>query len=233
MRDLFIFDGNNSADYNVWAFQKRKRSTPVRSVESVTIAGRHGSLEMDNNRYENVSVLYDCIIPTDAIENINGFFDKYLSVKGYKRLEDSFDSEEFRLAHYVGGTEKTVLDEMAKFEMEFECLPQRFLKSGEKTFTAQKSTVYRNPTSQEAKPIIRVRGNGSLTVYTNGSLQTTITITNNPSYIDIDCDLLDAHYGAVNCNNRMSGSFPVLKGDTTFNWAGLTSVEVTPRWFRL
>lgn len=90
-----------------------------------------------------------------------------------------------------------------------------------------------NPTLFPSKPLIRVVGNGTITV--NGI---TITVVNSTQYVDIDCDLMDCYEGTTNRNADVTFStydFPTLApGDNTFTIvSGVTGIVVTPRWWRV
>lgn len=56
--------------------------------------------------------------------------------------------------------------------------------------------------------------------------------------MDVDCDIMDAHYGAINLNSylTLSGNeYPTLvagANNLTIG-SGITRVEITPRWWRL
>lgn len=90
-----------------------------------------------------------------------------------------------------------------------------------------------NPTQQTARPLIRVYGYGTLVVG-----DCTVTIASHAyTYIDIDCEIMDCHYGTTNCNSLMSFStheFPTFPPGVTwisFNNT-ITKVEVEPDWWR-
>lgn len=90
-----------------------------------------------------------------------------------------------------------------------------------------------NPTQQTARPLIRVYGYGTLVVG-----DCTVTIASHAyTYIDIDCDIMDCHYGTTNCNSLVSFStheFPTFPPGATwisFNNT-ITKVEVEPDWWR-
>lgn len=233
MRDSFIFNGKSSIEFDIWAFEKRQRGTPVRSTETITIPGMNGSLELDNGRYENVPVKYGCILIDDGKRRIDAFIDYMVRQKGYQRLEDTFSPDEFRLGRYIGGTDKTYVGEKGKFEISFDCKPQRFLKIGENEIDSTSEVVLLNPTNQVSLPIIRIYGTGEVMVTSEKLF--TLTINENPGYIDFDSEIKDAHYGAVNCNGKFSGEFPEFgAGSTTITpGAGITRMVITPRWFAI
>lgn len=65
-----------------------------------------------------------------------------------------------------------------------------------------------------------------------------ITLKNDYPYIDVDSEIQDCYYGNVNANSNVilqNNDFPVLEPGVTgiTLGAGIESIEVTPRWFRL
>ena len=92
-----------------------------------------------------------------------------------------------------------------------------------------------NPTIFESRPLIRAYGSPG-TIDING---TTITIASTGgTYTDIDCDMMDCFEGSTNLNDKVTFSsydFPVLSpGENAVTPGGsITSVEITPRWWRV
>ena len=102
--------------------------------------------------------------------------------------------------------------------------------SDEVTVTVSEPSLLENPTLFESKPLIRVHGNGTLTVNNQH-----ITIAENPyEYIDIDCDIMDAFYGANNANRYVTlpNDYVVLKSGANYI-AYDGAVEITPRWYEV
>ena len=90
-----------------------------------------------------------------------------------------------------------------------------------------------NPTPFPSKPLIRLYGNGSVTINSQ-----TITVANSTAYVDIDCDMMDCYEGSTNRNNDVSFSthdFPELApGENTFTVvSGVSGIRVTPRWWQV
>ena len=233
MRHIISFDGVSSEDFGLYVGFAGVENAPARNIESIPIPGRNGALTIDNGYYENIEVAYQCVIRRDFERNMSAARAYYLSKKGYKRLTDTARPDEYRLARYVAGLEVTPsqMRQQGAFKLVFDCMPQRFLVSGDeqKEFTADGELT--NPTLYDAKPLIRVYGTGAL-----GIGSTTVTISSNPGYIDIDCDMMDAYYGAVNCNSYITlTQFPVLKpGDNGVTLGtGITKVIITPKWWTI
>lgn len=232
--NTITFDGVSSETFGLYVGFSEIENAPERSIESIQIPGRNGALTIDNGYFENISVPYTCVIRENFETNIRAARAFYLSKKGYKRLSDTANPGEYRMARYVSGLEvkPSQMRQQGTFKLVFDCMPQRFLTSGETTTELTTDGTITNPTRFDAKPLIRVYGTGTLGV---GSQ--TITVTTNPGYIDIDCEMMDAFYGMVNCNSDItlnSGSFPVLApGDNGVTLSGLTRVIITPRWWTI
>ena len=237
MRNWFIFDNENSKDYGVYISGMGTYNAPQRDIESVSIPGRNGDLTLDNGRYENILVRYPAFIVRDFNSNVSAFRNMLLSHTGYFRLEDSYHPDEYRKARYSGGFNAEVLDthNAGKFEISFDCCPQRFLKSGEQKYSFSATGSLLNREQTIALPLIRAYGtSGSLTI--NG---VSIAISGASSYTDIDCELMEAYKDtlATNKNSTITltnGKFPYLSpGTNSISFTGLTSLDVYPRWWRL
>lgn len=235
MINYFTFDGVSSRDFGVFISGTTVFDAAPRSIQTVAVPGRSGTLTLDNGRFENVDLVYPAFIYDQFHENIEGLRNFLLSAAGYRRLEDTYNPNTYMMARYVSGlsVETTQIRKQGQFDLTFDRMPQRFLKAGEDPveFTAAGSIT--NPTRFAAKPLIRVYGTGTL-----GIGSETITITQNPGYIDIDSEMMDAYYGATNCNGYItlsSGEFPVLEpGSNGVNpGTGITRVSITPRWWIL
>lgn len=229
------FAGKNSRDYGVWISGGGTFNAPARDIELISVPGRNGDLTLDNGRYENITVTYPAFISRRFAANVAGIREFLSAQVGYKRLEDTYHPDEFRLAMYSGGFEvETAPRNLAgTFELKFNCKPQRFLKVGEETVTfAGNGNIY-NPTLYPAKPLIRAYGTGTFTI--NGI---TVQIKAANQYTDIDCELMDAFKGSTNCNSNIvlnaNGDFPVIApGLNAVSKSGITSLQITPRWWRL
>lgn len=90
-----------------------------------------------------------------------------------------------------------------------------------------------NPTLFASKPLISVTGSGTV-----GIGDETITIASGYDYVDIDSEIQNCYCGNQNANAAVTFSnrkFPELQpGINGISLStGVTSVQITPRWFRL
>lgn len=237
MKHYFIFDGVDSRDFLTDICEQNAYDAPAREYTRIDIPGRNGQLLIDEGRYSNVAMEYSVIMVDHFRQHIDRLRNALLTRVGYKRLEDTYHPDEFYQAVYTGGFEVTTTPHttVGRFVLSFERKPQRWLKSGENTHACQNSLILVNPELTIAKPLIRVYGQGTLTI--NGNEITVAYPTGqNPEYIDIDSEIEDVYKGQENHNNTVAlpdRNFPVLlPGENEITCDGLTC-EITPRWWRL
>lgn len=234
-----IFDGQNLADLGLHVSGAGTFGAPSRDVEEKEIPGRDGTLIIDNGRYDNIDIEYEGSVLakspleyTRTIEKLRSFLS---SRKGYKRLEDTYRMEEYRLASFIDGLDPDeILLQGSTFKLKFNCKPQRFLKDGEqkKVYTTS-SSIY-NPTFFNSKPLIRIYGSGSVTI---DSITIKVTKPSTVDYVDIDSDMQDCYSGSLNCNDCVTitnNEFPEFEpGSNKITLNGVTKVEITPRWYTI
>ena len=162
------FAGVNSIDYGIYITGEAVYNVPERSVEFVSIAGRDGDLILDNGHFENIEVTYPAgcfgVDQTSFADKVRAFRNAIASKKGYQRLTDSYNPNEYRLATFVNGVEvePTSYGRAGEFELVFNCKPQRFLMSGEAVIEVTDEEELFNPTPFDSQPIIQVEGYGAL-----------------------------------------------------------------------
>ena len=134
------FDGQSSGDYGVYISGAGTFNAPEREVEMVSIPGRNGDLALDKGRFENVEGTYKAglfgVDEIDFAKAISDFRNFLCSRKGYVRLEDDYNPDEYRMAVYKDGLDVDAKQLKAgEFDIVFDCKPQRWLKSGEEVVT--------------------------------------------------------------------------------------------------
>ena len=237
IKACFNWNGMNSGDFGIYVQKSPKLTRAARKMQVVDVAGRNGALVFPQKAWNNVARSYAIFTGEktwDAERNFDAIIE-WLSAEGYCRLEDDFEPDVFRLAYFAGSVDITNLfGETGQATIDFNCKPQKFLKSGEKaiSFSSGGGTL-RNPTGFEAKPLITVYGSGSGTISVGG---TSVSISSIGTSVTLDCENMDAYNGSTNRNNTITASsFPVLaSGDNTVTLTGgATSVSIIPRFWRL
>ena len=176
----FTFNGISARTYGVYVTDVNVFDSAQRQVEYITIPGRNGQFALDHGRFENVTVVYSCAMgadsDTDFADAISDFRNALASAKGYKRLEDEMNPNEYRMAVFSAGiTAPTLNQRTATFDVEFNCKPQRYLTSGETAVSVASGATLTNPTLFDASPLIECGGTGTIDI--EGQ---TITLTNDP-----------------------------------------------------
>lgn len=235
MIHYFTLDGKTSRSFGLYISGSGAFNAPERAVETLEVPGRNGNLIVDQGRFKNVTQSYKAFIPKDFAVNAEAVRAWLLSKTSYRRLEDTYNPDVYRMARFAGPISWNVRALCAGGEAEllFDCKPQRFLKSGESKLTITQQTMLQNPTSFPALPLLTVYGSGA------GSVQIgdqSIAISSISDHVLIDCELQDAYKGSENKNGTISLSeFPSLDpGTTEISFSGgVTKIDLIPRWWTL
>ena len=174
----FSFDNVSSRDFGVYITSEAVYNAPERDVEMISIPGRNGAFALDKGRFENIEVKYPAGIfadnETDFAHAVSDLRNYLCSKKGYLRLTDEYNPDEYRMAVYKSGLEVSPVQLRAgEFEIIFECKPQRWLISGDTAITVTNNGTLTNPTLFEASPMLEVKGYGNIGI--NGE---TVTVQN-------------------------------------------------------
>lgn len=233
MINSIFYDNKSLADFGLYISGHGTFNAPARNVSLIQVPGRNGTLTLDEGNYQNTEVTYVSFIPEGMQLNTEGLRNFLMNKSGYRRLEDTYHPDEYRMGRYVQGLEVEPSEKRvaATFNLVFDCKPQRFLKSGEQALTVTTGSVLYNAEEMDALPLIRVYGSGSFSIGGYSG-----SVTSSTEYTDIDCDAQEAFYGTVNLNSylTLTSGFPKLKpGENNISFTGFSKVEITPRWWRL
>lgn len=235
-----IFNGLSSLDYGIQVEHPPGYQIPAKNYTVSAVPGRSGDIVVWDGSYKNVNRQYEIAVADldkDFTEMANAISEWLNSSDGYARLEDTYEPDYYRLAYYdEEATIENILSHAGRVTVNFNCKPQRYLKSGEIPIKITKPVELINPTNYASNPIITVYGNGEeSTNLTIGNRTFAIDLTKGP--ITIDCDLKDVYYDGENRNDciKIEKGFPTLgKGTTTISWdSGELLLEVIPRWWTI
>lgn len=217
------FDGVNSLDYGIYITGEAVYNAPERVIEMVNIPGKNGALAIDQGRFGNIEVTYKagCFADSqyDFAEKVSDFRNALASRFTYKRLEDEYNIDEYRLGLYKSGLEVEAVEyhRAGEFEITFDCKPQRFLIDGESPYnfvsnyedlldensvqlanennidieggTTLSSNIV-NPTMFPSRPLITATGSGDIGI---GNQIITITDISDSTKIYIDCESMEIY----------------------------------------
>lgn len=231
----FWFDGHCCEEFGIVCSGSSTFAAPERDVTVVDIPGRNGTLTIDNGRYKNITVSYPAFVPRDFPARAASIRAWLLGPTGYQRLEDEYQPDCYHLARFVGPLEFETgfLNRAASMSLAFDCMPQRWLKSGEYAQPIANGQTLYNPTGFEALPLIEVELTGEAALQVGGI---TVQFAGYTGPLVLDCDLQDAYAGTSNLNRYVTAAqFPVLPaGKTEISWSGgISGVRLTPNWWTL
>lgn len=233
MPNYFTYNGINSYDYATYLSGAGAFDLPVRDVTKVAIPGRNGDLIVDNGKFQNVKVKYPIIIMGDYEEFKRTLVHELSSYVGYKRLEDTFMPDYYRMAYFDGIEEPTTSSvEDGHFTIVFDCKPQLYLKSGEDSVSVGNGESLYNPTKFNALPLIKVTGTGGFSINDD-----VFNLLENTGVTYIDSELREVYQGTINRNDdfeRHNNDLPKLyPGDNHFLCDSGVSLEVVSRWWTI
>lgn len=234
---MILFGGVSSDAMRVIVEYYPQRHCPERKIEKISIPGRSGDLLLAQDAFENYTQTYDVYLSAEkaGLPRVARAAMLWLQGQaGYQRLEESYDPECYRLACFAGPLDvENIFNRFGRATIAFDCKPQRWLKSGERTLQLAKSgDILHNP-GMAALPLLTVYGSGPGTVTAGGA---TVQIKALDGNLTLDCDTQDAYNGTQNKNGDISAPvFPTLPpGDSAVTWTGgVQRVEIVPRWWTL
>lgn len=233
MRSFFTWAGRSSLEMGLTVESCPSYEAGQRIVNKTQVPGRSGDLVFDTGAFANVTQQYEVWFkaaqagPVAASKKISSWL---LAPFGYQQLEDTYDPEIFRRAVFAGPVE--VENWMLKYgraTLEFDCMPQKWLKSGQQPITMSSGMSLYNQW-MPTKPLLLVTGNGQLQI---GSAILQVSGTTGQFYID--CETENAYQGANNLNaniQAVDNAFPVLAaGATQVSFSGFDALQIIPRWW--
>lgn len=237
MRNYFTLDGTDSRSFGVYISGQGTFDSSARSLDMIQVPGRNGDLIGLSTRLTNGVLTYkDCFIYANFNANIAALRAFLLSKTGYRRLVDTYHPDEYRMVAYKGPMQvnPNTRNSAGRFTLQFECMPQRFLISGETVVTKTSSGTITNPTLFASKPLLRVTTTRA-TASVLGVGSTNITLKRQ-GVTYIDCETGRAYNGATSYDAYVSLNtidFPTLEpGSNGISLGtGISRVEITPRWW--
>lgn len=234
----FEFGGISLEAFNAFSVFCNTFGRPKRNIGVVSIPGRNGDLIYDNGKYDNIARRYTFVI--DGADNYRALAYTLLTLKGYQRLEDTYDIDHYMMACITDISVRRMNFDRLMVDVDFNRKPQRWLKSGEDVITiTSDNTVHKinNPTMFVAEPLIVTYKPGN---YAVNSQTATVVNLDIPTGLYIDCEKKAIYGGGANHNadvNLPNHEFPtLLPGNNTLVWHSETTgnkLELTPRWWEL
>lgn len=232
--DVIEFNGVTSSSLGVVVDGYYTKGVPQRRVSTITVPGKNGVVIEDEGTFEDSVQEYTLYWLPDRTTDFAVL--NWLRQDGYYYWKHSAMPDYVQKARAIPSSQiKNYRDCYHELTVTFSLKPEMYLVSGLELITLTEAQSLKNPTYHSAKPKITLYGNtNSPSKLTIGSQVLTVNLID--EYLVLDCDLQEAYKGAVNKNNTISGEFPVFPGgvvsEVSFT-AGITRVEIQPRWWDL
>lgn len=223
----FKFKGIDSRDMGIRVTAMPETVRPERRMESITIAGRNGTLHTDEGVYDSYDRTMECaVIKRAKINEIAAWL--------VGRGKMTFSTEPDK-AYDVTISNKISITQMMrtfqKFMVTMDTQPFKYSVNdfGEKQELTAPTTVF-NKGTVYSEPIITVFGSGDITLTVNGEDFPLYGVVES---IIIDSERMEVYKGTANQNSKFGGErFPRLEvGENAIGWTGnVTKVEIEPKW---
>ena len=235
----FSFGGTSSADMvnKLYIRKVPNLSRSAQKIDVFSVPARDGDIILQQGAWSNQIQEYEVYIGDgDAAAAASELASWLFNLQGYQELKDGWETDVYRLAYLTNPWEiESIMGQVGHVTLAFSCVPKRYLESGRAITTLFQTGTIQNPTAFTAQPLIRVTGtvDGEGTIDCGGN---TLGIEFPVASMFIDCENLQAYStdGLLFYNSYITGNFPVIPtGTQTFAITGdISSVEITPRWFR-
>ena len=254
--DDFWLDGERASDRGIICQDFITFDPPEARVETFEVPGRSGDVVYWDGGYKNLKgTIKAYTIGREAGETMAAVNDWLLSDPGYRRLETLHDTQHFRRARVTRAAQIQLrLGLLNSYQIELDCDPRRFLKSGETPLTLTWGQHLVNPTGFYARPLIQIIGHGMCAIRFNNIpaditgnnifyLQLTSGTAMTTAYIDVEehevYDSAGNNLSSVLHHSEYFDSLQLKPGVNVLEFGqddgtnGAVSATITPRWWTL
>lgn len=236
LNESFYIDGVDARSVGIHLQKPVEFSEPVPIIKSTSIPGRNGDFFYETGAFKNRTGTANCfaMLTGDVGRPLLAINNYLFAKRGYRKLETSDDLEHYWMARVKSGAKiEQRLRTLAPFKLSFDCMPQRFLKSGENKILLPNNAYLNNPYGQTALPLITVYGNGSGGISINDKV---VVINFINGALNLDSDIQNAYNDEGNQNsNIVAPEFPVLESgiNHVYFYGDIERIEIIPRWWEL
>lgn len=223
----FTFKGIDSRGMGVIVTAMPETVRAERRIESITVAGRNGSLHTDEGVYESYDRTMECaLIKRAKLDEITA----WLVGSG-----EMIFSTELDKVYRVTIANKISIAQMMrvfqKFQVVMDTQPFKYsVNAAGDALELTAPTTIRNSGTVYSEPIITVYGSGDITLSINGN---PYPLRNVQESITIDSEMMEVFKEDTNQNGKYGGAeFPRFEvGKNEISWTGnVSKIKIQPRW---
>lgn len=223
----FTFKGVDSREMGVIVTAMPETVRAERRVESITVAGRNGSLHTDEGVYESYDRTMECaLIKRARLDEITA----WLVGSG----EMTFSTEPDKVYRVTIANKISIAQMMRvfqKFQVILDTQPFKYsVNAAGDALELTAPTTIRNSGTVYSEPLITVYGSGDITLNINGA---DFPLYGVQESITIDSEMMEAFKGSTNQNGKYGGvEFPRFAvGQNEIRWTGnVSKIKIQPRW---
>lgn len=230
----FTFNGKSSLDFGLRVTKEYKILSTGIDVNTVSVAGRDGDLLISNNRLKSVSIELPCTIQSNkSLQALSTDISDWLNVDGYRDMTLSWDSDYiYRVAFIETFEIASIMRQFGTIKLNFLAQPVKYFKDGVQRQNLSNGLALNGKGNVEAKPIIKLTGNGETILTINGRKTKLKDIQGN---IVLDMQSNQVYSGNLSAWNKVvrSSEFTMPYLDARRNlisWTGNFTAEITPFW---
>ena len=223
----FTFKGVDSREMGVIVTAMPETVRAERRIESITVAGRNGSLPTDEGVYESYDRTMECALKKRArLDEITA----WLVGSG----EMTFSTEPDKVYRVTIANKISIAQMMRvfqKFQAVMDTQPFKYsVNAAGDALELTAPTTIRNSGTVYSEPIITVFGSGDVTLTINGA---DFPLYGVEESITIDSEMMEVFKGDTNQNGKYGGAkFPRFEvGKNEISWTGnVSKIKIQPRW---
>lgn len=223
----FTFKGVDSREMGVIVTAMPETVRAERRVESVTVAGRNGSLHTDEGVYESYDRTMECaLIKRAKLDEVTA----WLVGSG----EMTFSTEPDKVYRVTIANKISIAQMMRvfqKFQVVMDTQPFKYsVNAAGDALELTAPTTIRNSGTVYSEPLIMIYGSGEITLTINGA---DFPLYGVQESITIDSEMMEVFKGDTNQNGKYGGAdFPRFEvGKNEISWTGnVSKIKLQPRW---
>ena len=223
----FTFKGVDSREMGVIVTAMPETVRAERRVESITVAGRNGSLHTDEGVYESYDRTMECaLIKRAKLDEVTA----WLVGSG----EMTFSTEPDKVYRVTIANKISIAQMMRvfqKFQVILDTQPFKYsVNAAGDALELTAPTTIRNSGTVYSEPLITVFGSGDITLTINGA---DFPLYGVKESITIDSEMMEVFKGNTNQNDKYGGAeFPRFEvGKNEIRWTGnVSKIKIQPRW---
>lgn len=223
----FTFKGIDSREMGVIVTAMPETVRAERRIESITVAGRNGSLHTDEGVYESYDRTMGCaLIKRAKLDEVTA----WLVGSG----EMTFSTEPDKVYRVTIANKISIAQMMRvfqKFQVVLDTQPFKYsVNATGDALELTAPTTIRNSGTVYSEPLITVYGSGDITLTINGA---DFPLYGVQESITIDSEMMEVFKEDTNQNGKYGGvDFPRFEvGKNEISWTGnVSKIKIQPRW---